>query len=101
MGIFGSGQSGPTRINGVQISQSKQGYAVPVVLGANKIQQSLIWLNALSSREVSSSGGGGGKGGGKGGNEYLYSADVITALCAGQVAAIGNVWSGQTWLANS
>jgi hypothetical protein len=102
MGLFGNGQSGPTKLNGVRITQSKQGYAVPVVMGANKIQQSLIWLNSLSSQEVSSGGGGGGKGGGKGGgDEYLYSADVITALCAGQVAAIGNVWSNQTWLANS
>ena len=102
MGLFGNGQSGPTKLNGVRITQSKQGYAVPVVLGANKIQQSLIWLNSLSSQEVSSGGGGGGKGGGKGGgDEYLYSADVITALCAGQVAAVGNVWSNQTWLANS
>src|ERR1039457_4812623 len=96
MGIFGSSNL-PTKINGIQISQSKQGYAIPVVLGCQKIQQSLIWLDGLNSAEVQS---GGGKGGGKGANEYLYSADVITALCEGPVIAIGNVWSGQTWLAS-
>jgi len=99
MSIFGSSNL-PTKLNGVRISQSKQGYAIPVVLGCQKIQQSLIWLDGLNSTEAQSNSGGGGKGGGKGDNEYLYTADVITALCAGPVTAIGNVWAGQTWLAN-
>jgi hypothetical protein len=41
MGIFGGSQSKPTKINGIRITQSKQGYAIPVVMGENKIQQSL------------------------------------------------------------
>jgi hypothetical protein len=98
---FQNSSTGPTKVNGVQITQSKQGYPLTVVMGANKVPQSLIWLDSLTSQEVSSSTGGGGKGSGKGGDEYLYSADVITALCAGPVSAIGNVWSGQTWLASS
>lgn len=99
MGIFGGGSSGPTKINGIRISQSKQGYCLPVVMGQNKIQQSLIWMNGLHGVQDGSSGGG--KGGGKGGSEYLYSADVIAALCEGQVVSIGNVWSGQTWLSTT
>ena len=95
MGIFGSGDKGPTKVNGIRITQSKQGYAVPVVMGQNKVQQSLIWMDGLHNVKTSS---GGGKGGGKGGDEYLYTADVIAALCNGNVKSIGNVWCGQTWL---
>jgi len=98
MGIFGGGDKGPTKINGIRISQSKQGYAIPVVMGQNKIQQSLVWMDGLHGVQDSS---GGGKGGGKGGSEYLYSADVIAALCEGPVTSIANVWSGQTWLSTT
>src|SRR5258706_148123 len=38
---------------------------------------------------------------GKGGTQYLYSADVMAALCNGAVLAIGDVWSGQSWLSNA
>jgi hypothetical protein len=98
MGIFGGGDKGPIKINGIRISQSKQGYAIPVVMGQNKIQQSLIWMDGLHGVQDSSSGG---KGGGKGGSEYLYSADVIAALCEGPVSSVANVWSGQTWLSTT
>jgi hypothetical protein len=97
MGIFGGSSSSPTKINGIRVTQSKQGYPLPVVMGQNKIQQSLIWMDGLHSVKDSS----GGKGGGKGGSEYLYTADVIAALCSGNVTAIGNVWSGQTWLSTT
>jgi hypothetical protein len=96
MGIFGSSNKGPTKLNGVSINQSKQGFAIAALMGQNKIQQSIIWLDGLHSVQASS---GGGKGGGKsGGGNYLYTADVIAALCNGPVSSIASVWSGQTWL---
>src|ERR1035441_4301878 len=102
MGVLNTSPA-PTKVNGVQITQSKQGYPIPVLMGTNKIQQSLIWVNNLISSLVNvPSTNGGGKGGGKGnGQEYLYSADVIAALCNGPVSAIGSVWQGQTWLAST
>ena len=102
MALFLNNNNAPTKINGLQISQSKQGYCIPVVMGARKIQQSLMWCNSLDSQLVNTPSAGGGKGGGKhSGQEYLYSADVIVALAEGPLLAVGNVWSGQTWLASN
>src|ERR1700722_10756751 len=94
MSIFGGGNNQPTRLSGIRITQSVLGYAVPVVMGQGRIQQSLIWTDGFSSKQESS----GGKGVGKGSTFYLYSADVIAALCNGPVTSIGNVWAGQSWL---
>lgn len=89
----------PTKINRVQINQSVSGYPLPVVMGKAKVQQSLLWIDGMSAKAVSQ--GGKGLGGGKGGSSYLYSADVIAALCAGPINGIGDVWAGQSWLSNN
>jgi Putative phage tail protein len=100
-GLFGA-QQGPTRINGVQINQSNLGYPVIVVMGKGKVQQTILWFDGFTSRKISTSGG---KGlGGKDGSQYVYSADVLAALCdggAGGILGIGSVWSGQSWLNNT
>jgi hypothetical protein len=100
-GLFGGANQGPTRINAVQINQSVLGYAVPVVMGRGKVQQSILWTDGFASKKVDTSGG---KGfGGKAGNQYVYRADVIAALCYGGptgLRGIGDVWSGQSWLSN-
>lgn len=100
MSVLFGGPKKPTRINHVQINQSVLGYPLPVVMGKAKIQQSLLWVDGMSAKAVTP-GGGKGLGGGKGGTSYLYSADVIAALCNGPVTGIGDVWSGQSWLSNS
>lgn len=101
--IFGN-QNGPTRINMVQINQSVLGFAVPVVMGKGKIQQSIIWTDGFTETLVNSTGGKG-FGSAKGGNQYAYAADVIAALCdgggGGGILGIGDVWSGQSWLSNT
>jgi len=104
MSIFGPQTQAPTRINQVKINQSVLGYALPVVMGRGKVQQSILWLDGFSSQLITTGGGGKGFGGGKGGNQYIYSADVIAALCNGGatgIIGIGDVWSGQSWLQNA
>lgn len=96
MGLFGSSQK-PDRLFGVRLNQSQYGYPFPVVMGTAQIQQSILWIDGFSSKKAPS----GKKGiGGKGGAGYIYSADVVAALCCGPISAIGNVWSGQSWLGN-
>lgn len=97
--LFGS-PTKPTKINHVQINQSVLGYPLPVVMGKAKVQQSLLWVDGMTSKSVKPGGGGKGLGGGKG-SSLLYSADVIAALCNGPVSGVGDVWSGQSWLSNS
>jgi hypothetical protein len=99
--LFGRKGFGPTKINEVQINQSVLGFPVPVVMGRAKIQQSLLWVGGFTSKQITT--GGKGFGGGKDGNQYVYSADVLAALCDGGdngIAGIGDVWSGQSWLPN-
>ncbi len=94
MGIFGSVQS-PAREFQARVNQSVYGFPVPVVLGTGQIQQSILWVDGFSSKKAPAKGG---KGfGGKSGG-YIYSADVVAALCAGPILGVGDVWAGQSWL---
>ncbi len=98
MSIFGGGGgSKPTRLNEIRVNQSVLGYALPVIMGRGRIQQSLIWQNGFTSKKESA----GGKGGGKGATFYNYFVNCIAALCNGVVKGIGDVWAGQSWLSNS
>lgn len=95
MGIFGS-TNAPERLFGMRVNQSQYGYAFPVVMGTGQVQQSLLWVDGFSSKKSSA----GAKGiFGKSG-QYLYSADVVVGLVAGEIVGIGDVWSGQSWLGN-
>jgi hypothetical protein len=98
--IFGNQTQAPTRINQVQINQSVLGYALAVVMGCAKIQQTILWIDGFVQSLITT-GGGKGISGGKDGNQYVYTADVIAGLCAGDVTGIGDIWSGQTWLSNT
>jgi hypothetical protein len=95
MAIFGrGGGNSQTKIANIRITQSVQGNNVPVVMGSQRIQQALVWMGGFSAQKETQ----GGKGGGKSGSFYLYSADVLAALCSGPVTGIGDAWSGQSWL---
>lgn len=102
MSIFGNKSHAPTKINRVQVNQSVQGYAIPVIMGKGRVQQTLLWADGLTSKKISPNGGKG-IGGGKAGTQYVYSADVVAALCngGGYVRGIGDVWSGQSWLSTA
>jgi hypothetical protein len=94
MSIFSGGQKKPKSVNNVPMTQSTQGYPIPVVLGQAKTHQSLLFIGPMQEQEVQ-----GGKGGGKGADSYLYYATVLAALSAAEVTAVGSVWSNQSWLA--
>ena len=83
----------PKSVNNVQMTQSTQGYPIPVVMGQARTHQSLLFIGAMEEQKVS-----GAKGGGKGANQYLYYAMVQGAVSATPVTAIGSVWTGQSWL---
>ena len=92
MGFLNSGNK-PKKINNIRVTQSTQGYPLPACMGQVRMHQSLLWMGSLVEVEES-----GGKGGGKSGEFYLYYADVIGALCNGEVTGIGSVWAGQSKL---
>ena len=90
--FFAGGNNSPTRLANIRITQSVQGNPTPVVMGCQRVQQALLWLDGFTAKQES----GGGKGGGKGGNVLpRHSADVLAALVCWPVSGVGNVWSGQ------
>src|ERR1039458_7933185 len=94
--IFGAGTQRPTRLNSVKLNQSCLGLPLTTVIGTGKVQQALLWLDGFSSVAAPS----GGKGGGKGASGYIYSADVIVALCNGPILAVRDFWSDSSWIQN-
>ena len=62
MGIFGGGEQ-PQREFGVRVNQSIYGLPLPVVMGTAQVQQSILWVDGFTSKQVSSKGGGKGGGG--------------------------------------
>ena len=94
MSMFMGGSSkNPKSVNGVQMTQSTQGYPIPAAMGQVRTHQSLMFIGPMQEQKVS-----GAKGSGKGANSYLYYATVVAALSATEVSAIGSVWTGQSWL---
>jgi Putative phage tail protein len=81
---------------GLQIQTAVNTLPIPIVWGQSKLAPNLIWY--ANFRTYASGGGGGGKGGGGGGSptSYTYSADVILALCEGQITGINRIWKGQS-----
>src|SRR5271156_1680289 len=95
MGIFGGGQQ-TDREFGIKINESEYGKPYITAIGTVPVQQQVLWVDGFSSKKAPSKGGG--KGGGGKGGQYIYSADVVVALCNGPVLGVGDVWSGQSWL---
>jgi hypothetical protein len=94
-----SGGNQPEKLFGVKVNSSELGHPWTVVMGCAKTNQILVWIDGFEANSAGSKKtGGGGKGGGKGG-DYIYSADVIAGLCANEILGIGDVWTGQSWLA--
>lgn len=81
----------PTRLNKIPINQSVLGFPLPVLMGAGKIQQSLLDVDGFKAAKVNNSGGKGMGGGKSGGYSYTYSANVIAALVAGPVTGVRSV----------
>jgi len=102
MSIFRTGakQSAvPPDYTGLQIQTAVNALPVPIVWGESKLAPNVIWYNNFQSIPQQS-GGGGGKGGlfGTAGTVtgYDYTASIIMALCEGPIAAINQIWRGQS-----
>ncbi len=102
MSIFRTGakQSAvPPDYTGLQIQTAVNALPVPIVWGESKLAPNVIWYNNFQSIPQQS-GGGGGKGGlfGTAGTTtgYTYTASIIMALCEGPIAAINQIWRGQS-----
>lgn len=98
--VFSSGVGGTEKLFGVKVNNSQLGNPVPAAMGTVQVSQNILWIDGFTSQPDGGKkgGGGGGKGGGKGDGQYLYSADIIAALCAGPIIGIGDIWTGQSWL---
>lgn len=100
-GILGGANaiSKPT-IVGLQISTSASGLPIPVVYGVHRAGCNLIQYENFQILKAKQAGGKGGLLGSNSG--YIYSADVILAICEGPIFGINLVWkNGQvTDLAN-
>ena len=91
-----SGGQAAQALNTLQIQSSAYGIPIPIVGGVTRIAGNLIYYNDFQSHAQSS--GGGGKGGGGGGGQptsYTYTANVLMALCHGQINSIPRIWKGQ------
>jgi Putative phage tail protein/Hint domain len=96
MGIFGSKGQTSERLDQIQVNESSYGKPLAVVMGQQRVHQTLLWSNGLVSWKSDQ----GGKGGGKGGAQYIYATDLIAALCNGPVTSVADVWDGSSWLSN-
>jgi Putative phage tail protein len=90
----GSNNNAPTREFQTRVNQSVYGLPYPVVLGTAQVQQSILSVNGFQAKKAKV----GGKGDKGGGTVYLYTADIVAALCCGPIKGIGDVWTGQAWL---
>lgn len=103
MSIFRAGTSQPTvppDYTGLQIQTAVNALPIPIVWGESKLAPNVVWYNNFQSIAQQSSSGGGGKGGlfstATTTTGYTYAASIIMALCEGPIAAINQVWRGQS-----
>lgn len=99
--IFRTSNLPPEKLFGVTVNSSDLGRPVTVAMGTVATNQKILWIDGFASRPDSNKKGttpGGKGGGGKGNNQFLYSANLIAALCAGPILGLGDMWTGQSWL---
>lgn len=83
-------QMNPASLDSFNVTQAKEGMAVPIVYGRVRIPGNIIWWGNLVTIPIESDSGGG-KGGGGGDSTvtgYQYYADVWQAICMGKVSQI-------------
>lgn len=93
-GLFGSKKQTQQPSSALHLTTSVQGIPIPFILaGQNRLGANVIWTAGFTAVQQQSQGGKGGAvgGGGKGSagaGGYLYSTDIIFAVCEGPVAGI-------------
>ena len=75
------------------MTQSTQGYPLPVVMGQARTHQSLMFIGPMQEQKVS-----GAKGGGKGASHFSITPQSWLPSPLQPVTGIGSVWTGQSWL---
>src|SRR5690348_5386745 len=99
-GFFGSNAPKNTTpdYTGLQIQTAVSTLPVPIIWGMTRAAPNLIWYQNFQVHPGGGSGGGGKGGFFSSGNQQQtsYSADVILALCEGQIVAVNNIWRGQS-----
>ena len=94
--LFGSKPPANTTpdYTGLQIQTAVSTLPVPIIWGMARAAPNLIWYQNFQVH--SGGGGGGGKGGffSNGNQQNSYSADIILAMCEGQIVSINNVEVG-------
>ena len=101
MSLFRAGakqQATPPDYTGLQIQTAVNALPIPILWGESKLAPNVVWYNNFQSIPQQSGGGGG-----KGGlfstattTGYSYTASIIMALCEGPIAAINQIWRGQS-----
>ncbi len=82
-------QVGP-RIDGVRVTSTAEGAALPAVFGRARVAGQVIWAARFREMEVR------GRTGGKGGQRtvsHAYSLSFAVALCEGPIDGVGRVWA--------
>lgn len=83
-------------VNGLQVSASNLGQAIPYVFGHCRIPHKLIYWSNFQSQTTKSGGKGGGKGK-SGGGQTTYTVNADTLFGYGPFEGIASVWNNQTW----
>lgn len=90
--VGGNRSTSQPMLNGIQVTQSTYGTAVPLVYGQTRIPGTLIWYGAFTATPVNS--GSGGKGGGGGGvTSYNYAASFQMMLCEGPINGVSTTYA--------
>ncbi len=99
MGFLRRNDNAKPDYTSLQIQTSTSTLPIPIVWGQNKVSPNIIWYANFKAVPGGSGKGVGGKGGVFGGgsaagNSYIYTADLIMALCEGPLSPGGEFRDG-------
>lgn len=80
------------KLDGVQVTSSAYGQAIPSVYGGIRLGGNIIWSSEIRETARTERSG---KGGGPEVTQYSYSLDFAVALCEGPITAIRRIWTDQ------
>ncbi|MCL2658782.1 MAG: phage tail protein [Betaproteobacteria bacterium] len=93
---FGGGtiSTSESRVLSLQISQSSQGLAIPLVWGTTRLPGNLLWYDDFTAISHTSTQSSGGKGGApkQQSTTYTYTAAFVLGLCSGPITGVRKIW---------
>jgi hypothetical protein len=83
-----------SKVLSLQVSQSSQGLAIPLVWGTTRLPANLLWYDDFTAIPHTSTQSSGGKGGGatQTSTTYTYTAAFVLGLCAGTIVGVRKIW---------